>query len=459
MPVALIDNSTLTAVQRLTGQAPAPRSYDMEGDYSALEGYAQTILFNDAFYTPDDYKLEFKATRADAFPHIRFIKPSSYDAFEADSIELSKEFALDLRGGDMPEGIVREFLENMDLVLTAAWHMQSSNFFLTLKILREEDGSSGDKYKYSPLTAAIFQQLIGRDDLTKIPPPTLIDSDGNTIPDVRDIGNNKFEAIGDEVLEFSNSINWLARRAIFYSLIACQANAQLCLHPIRHNFLAAWGVKKGVLQPSKTWENGMRRYFSGQLATVVNEVNSDIDAQEIGLELPPFAAWAVGRTGRVSSALELLNERRQHEDFVAIRQKFDELHQLFGEGQTTAAKKEVNRLKAALQKEAANILGKFDGTYGRRFTISTSASLPAGLGASISKEFSLPDLGKGASGRRAFRTAFRSIASEVAEFQSLGAVRQQLRKEVRKDESFSTPALEIEESRYRYSRPYWKRPM
>ncbi|KDA01016.1 MAG: hypothetical protein V7651_12055 [Hyphomonas oceanitis] len=459
MPIALIDNSTLTSVQRLTGQAPAPRSYDMEGDYSALEGYAQTILFNDAFYALDDYKPEYRASRAAAFPPIRFIGISKYDALEVDSIELSKEFALDLRGGEMPEGIVQEFLENMNLMLTAAWHMQSSNYFLTLKILREEDGASNEKYKYSPLTAAIFQQLIGRENAQDAPLPTLIDSKGNPIPSSRNMGNGKIEAVSEDLLEFSNSINWLARRAIFYALVASQANAQLCLHPIRHNFLAAWGGQKGLFQPSKTWANGMRRYFSGKLAEVVNEVNSEIDAQEIGLELPPFAAWAVGKTGKVSSALELLYERRQHNDFVAIRQKFDEIHSLFAEGDALKAKKEVNRLKTALQKESASIVAKFGDSSGSRFSISASASIPAGIGVSISKDFSLPDFGQGASSRRAFRVAFRSIASEIAAFQALGRVRHQLRAEVRKDDTFSTPALDIEESRYRYSRPYWKKPM
>lgn len=459
MPIALLDNSTLTAVQRLAGQAPAPRSYDMEGDYSALEGYAQAILFNDAFYTPNDYKPEFKASRAKFFPLIRFIEPNNYDAFEADSIELSREFALDLRGGNMPEGIVREFLQNMDLMLTAAWHMQSSNFFLTLKILRDEDGASGDKYKYSPLTAAIFQQLIGRDQVRDAPPPNLEDSRGNEIPLERNIGNGKREAISDELLEFSNSINWLARRSIFYSLIAGQANAQLCLHPIRHNFLAAWGAQKGLFSPSKTWAAGLRRFFSGQLSQVVNEVNAAIDAQEIGQELPPFAAWAVGKTGKVSSALELLYEQRQRPEFVEIRKKFDDVHALFAEEDTLKAKTEVNRLKATLQQEAARMVAKFGGTYGKRYSISVSASIPGGMGGSISKDFSLPDIGPGSSGRRAFRTAFRSIASEIAGFQSLGAVRQKLRAEVIKDDSFSIPALEIEEERYRYSTPYWKRRM
>lgn len=459
MPSALIDNSTLTAIQRLTGQAPAPRSYDMEGDYSAFEGYAQSILFNDAFYAPDDYKPEYRVTRAKAFPLVRFINVRDYDQFEIDSIELSKDFALDLRGGDMREGIVRELLQNMDVVLTAAWHMQSSNFFLTLKILREEIGASGDKYKYSPLTAAIFQQLIGRGDVQNTPWPTLIDSHGKIIPESRPIGNGKVAAISNELLEFSNSINWLARRAIFYALLASQADAELCLHPIRHNFLALWGVQKGLFSPSNGWARRMRDFFSGELARVVNDVNSSTDAQEIGLTLPPFAAWAVGRTGKVSMALELLYETRLKSEFVSMRQKFDEIRMLLATGGTLRAKQQSNRIRSAIRDESEKIAAKFGTTAGQRFSLSASASFPAGLGASISKDFSLPDLGVGASSRRAFRVAFRSIASEIVAFQDLGEIREQLRNEVKRDESFTTPALEVEERRYRYHRPYWKKPM
>lgn len=117
-------------------------------------------------------------------------------------------------------------------------------------------------------------------------------------------------------------------------MVAGHANAQLCLHPIRHNFLAVWGSQHGLFQPSKTWAAGMRRFFAGQLAEVVNDVNAAIDAQEIGQALPPFAAWAVGKTGKVSSALELLYEVRQRQEFIDIREKLDGLQVLFDEGKS-----------------------------------------------------------------------------------------------------------------------------
>lgn len=59
----MIDNSTLTAVQRLTGKIPVYNRYSLDGDILAFEMLIQTILFFDDIYYVDDYKEKFRAER------------------------------------------------------------------------------------------------------------------------------------------------------------------------------------------------------------------------------------------------------------------------------------------------------------------------------------------------------------------------------------------------------------
>lgn len=45
MRKALVDNATLTAVQRLNGDILVKNKYDLDGDILAMEGLLQAILF------------------------------------------------------------------------------------------------------------------------------------------------------------------------------------------------------------------------------------------------------------------------------------------------------------------------------------------------------------------------------------------------------------------------------
>ncbi len=63
----IIDNSTLTAVQRLMGQIDVKNYYCLDGDILALETLIQAILFNDELYFVDDYKEKYRDDRNKTF--------------------------------------------------------------------------------------------------------------------------------------------------------------------------------------------------------------------------------------------------------------------------------------------------------------------------------------------------------------------------------------------------------
>lgn len=63
MSYVLIDNSTLTSVQRLLGEIQINNKNIIEGDILATENLIQSILFYDDILVIDDYKEEFKEER------------------------------------------------------------------------------------------------------------------------------------------------------------------------------------------------------------------------------------------------------------------------------------------------------------------------------------------------------------------------------------------------------------
>jgi hypothetical protein len=293
MVAVIIDNATLSAAQRLTGTAPAPNSYDAQGDYSALENLFSNLLFFDDYFFVDDYKDEFRAARAQEFDFAHPIPLTSfpYSEVESVSVKMTKELILDIRGGKQADGLLREFLEEIDLYVTCAWHMQSSNYFLTLKILADEPDDWAARYKYSRLTSMIFQQLSG--DNSNEASLNLIDSDGKHIPTRQDVGGRAY-VIGGELRHFSNCLNWLARRTAFYTLLSAHFDSGISLHPIRHNFFSRWSVKEGILTSSPVWRRNLAEFFGTRSTEAVNAINASTEGVEIGTRLPLLAAWAIG---------------------------------------------------------------------------------------------------------------------------------------------------------------------
>lgn len=68
MTYALIDNATLTAVQRATGEVPVQNSDIINGDLCAVENFLQGILFYDDLPCIDNYKPQHRESRKEQFP-------------------------------------------------------------------------------------------------------------------------------------------------------------------------------------------------------------------------------------------------------------------------------------------------------------------------------------------------------------------------------------------------------
>ena len=157
----IVDNSTLSSIQRITGQIQVPQNYSIEGDYSAFENFLSNLMFYDNLYFLDDYKEEYKKERRSQFGYIRPITTKSfpYSELEEHSVEITDHLMFDIRGGKVSSSALTDFLEVMGLHLTCAWQMQSSDFFLTLKVLSDSPDYDDERYKYSPLTSMIFNQI------------------------------------------------------------------------------------------------------------------------------------------------------------------------------------------------------------------------------------------------------------------------------------------------------------
>lgn len=78
MRYALLDNSTLTGVQRLLGQISIKNKAAIDMDILCLESVLEAILFYDFISVVDDYKPQYRASREANFPKFITLSPENF---------------------------------------------------------------------------------------------------------------------------------------------------------------------------------------------------------------------------------------------------------------------------------------------------------------------------------------------------------------------------------------------
>ncbi len=101
MTYALIDNASLTSVQRVMGDITVRTPDTINGDLVALENFVQAILFYDELVCIDNYKEEHKETRKTEFDFIKFLSPADFqlDQLENKAKEEARSILPEIRGG------------------------------------------------------------------------------------------------------------------------------------------------------------------------------------------------------------------------------------------------------------------------------------------------------------------------------------------------------------------------
>lgn len=130
MRLALIDNSTITGVQRLFGQIPVKNTLSIDMDILCLESLLESILFYDTVAIIDDYKPAYRTNRQNSFPKLLSLTPAiiSYNELIAKTKYLSDNIIPKVEGGQFTDGDFKPFFDLLKMNVTFTWDMASSVF-------------------------------------------------------------------------------------------------------------------------------------------------------------------------------------------------------------------------------------------------------------------------------------------------------------------------------------------
>jgi hypothetical protein len=474
MAYALVDNATLTGVQRLLGEIPLRSTDVVEADIGALENLVQAVLLYDEIVAVDDYKERFRDSRKKRFPFIRFLDPNEFGLPEvhATAIEQIKDLNPTISGGEFSDPDLRILLEQLRMQMVCTWDMASSVYYLTMKLLGQP--RSSELTKYSALSAAIFGEL---QDLSAAggnfdPSVTLLDSRGDPITEEYKVVDRrgKEAATGGatrSLQTFVAALRWLTFRTVYYALAAEHLRADCLLFPVRQHYHLYYLRKTRRL--SGDFVSATIDAMNQRVAETIDSVVSANRPSRLTLELPLFSAWIVSRTQDVREVLPAALEMRDEPDFRNARDQLREIRILVEEGDAAAA----SRRTQGLLRELDSVLQ----TLRRRFGLKTVQGPAVSTAVQVINPIlaaktgiMIPEVGTSVNmiptwlaerwPRRGAGALYRDVSRDLTQFPRLGKVRDLLGDAVDSEtENATSFPLKTEAPRFRHAKSDWKIPM
>jgi hypothetical protein len=449
------------------GEIPIAGPDTINGDIVALENLIQAIIFYDEIICVDNYKAEHRNDRAKRFDFVRFINPQDYDLAEVEAVSRREceRIRPEIRGGEFADEDFSEFFRLLKMNIVCTWDLQSSVYYLTLKML----GQPGTEAyaKYGELSATIFNELAdvaqtkGRwSDAVK-----LVGTDG-TVHDQKPKNPGHYGGTKKALDMFVASLNWMAYKTIYYSILAKHLQADSFLHPIRHAFQIHWMRKSGVY--GHDFASKLIDAMGNDVRSTVGELMDRGRSAVVSVELPLFSCYLVSEAGDVKAILDSALQLRASPDIQPIRQLLREIRVAFDEEGFGGANKKIERWQNELKKASAFIKTKYGIKTAQGIPLSPLISVYNGI-ATVTGLRTFPDLKLHlpvpeflrSPLTRSFGSFYKQIARELTTVERLGGLRDLLARrfvyESGWDDRYVPP--KTEDPKFRNVMSHWKEPM
>lgn len=449
----LVDNATLSGVERITGASQTKNLSNTDNDILCLEKLVTAILFSDDLIGIDDYKDRYRASRLKGFGFVDFTKleQKTYDALSTDAARFAQSMVVSFEA-DKPAGDIVDFFDALQVDPQLRWDIWISSEYLTLSFLVEDTGYT----RHEKSIDAVFRteetdgMLVATDADVH---PTFEIAGRSDIKDVKDFiralaANNPSYKGGDYKSVLSRVVfgyGWAAERSHFYNAIAQMEEADAYLAPLRDAFCESCCR---IDYPSQV--GGLLDTLKRSSQKTLAKILEPSGQAKFALRLPFFTAYLITRTENPKQCIELALSMRNTSEFQNCRTILHNLDHLSPADKT----QEINGILRHLDQSCNGLMRKYavstDG--GLQFSLSFGlAGIGLGVGTKINQL--LPHYKN-----RPFARVFRNIAQDMLNVQSLGRLYEKvccLRKQT-PDASYpkvSTTPRYMEHRENEYGRP------
>lgn len=472
MASALLDNATLTAVQRITGQAPSRSRDSVDVDLVAFENYVQARLFYDDLVVIDDYLPQHREARRAAFPHLSYIDPDEFKLRELSAVAdaASDSIHPKIQGGEFSNPEFKALFQLLQTHMVCTWDISSSVYHLNLKVLAS--GGSDEFQKYGAVATAMFQELSDasstgkriRNDLELVDRFGKPIGDGYMVPDAR-WGSGESGPPSGAIHAFTASLVWVANRAMYYTLAAAHLKADAFLYPIRQAYQQHYLAQN--FKYDADFPKRLVSQLSSTLSRDVAEVHNGGALAAGAIDLPIFSAWLANACADPAAALHALEEIRLQKEFVEAREQVSELRDIYNDGSLADANKKIAKMTDRIGKVSAGMREKYSiktqqgVPLTRLVTVYNAFAVLKGLPPlpKIDLAVKIPQFLRDMKREVGFAAVYRNVMNDLATFGILGQIRDILGRRVVIDEKAISYSPKPEDPKYRHAHSRFKSPM
>jgi hypothetical protein len=310
MTKVLIDNATISSVQRALGKASLREPSLLDIEHVALARFSEAVLLNDSVVIPDNYKAELTASRkalisGDAF-HFQELVSGEDEAITQVCTSLAPIWREAFRAGS-DRSLFSEYFSQVNAFSHFIWEHSSSEFFLVFRAHGID--------KASPLIDAVLasppNEEIGKE-------LQIFGTDGNSV---------SWEKLSPHVKRMLAVMGWLAHQYLWYQVFAAQHECSYMPHPLRdffaYDFLtrANAGAKSTTVFDS-AFKDGIGK-FQGRLKQSLEQLGQV--QQSTTVSLPGFLPLLVRESSNRNDFLKVLSQMRLESDVIALRKMLEEV--------------------------------------------------------------------------------------------------------------------------------------
>jgi hypothetical protein len=432
----LIDNATLSGVERITGISQILNLNNIDNDVLCLEKLVTAILFSDELIGIDDYKDDFRSSRLKNFDFIKFSKidQPTYAALATDAATFARSMAFSFEGSK-PAGDVVSFFEALRIDPQLRWDVWVSSEYLTLSFLVEDP-------KYAPYERAIDSVFRNEDaDRGLVAAgtdhqPAFSVAERSDITDIKDLvralssSNPQYAGIdGKSALDrVLFGYGWAAERSHFYNAVAHMEGADAYLAPLRDAFCESCCR---IDYPSQVI--GLLEKLKAKSQETLSSILEPSGQVKFAMRLPFFTAYLISRTDNPRQCIDLALSMRNASQFQSCRTIFHNLNYL-----SVADKiQKINGILRYLDQSCASLMKKY------------AVSTESGLQFSLSLGLTGINLGTNVKLNQLFRCyknkpfarVFRNIPQDMLNVARLGGLYDKVCSSIRKHPKATYPKI------------------
>jgi hypothetical protein len=434
----LVDNATLSGVERLTGESKTLNLNNIDNDILCLEKLITAILFSDAIIGVDDYKDRFRSQRLKKFDFINFlnIEAQAYNALARDAADFARSMVFSF-DGSKPAGDVVSFFESLRIAPQLRWDIFVSSEYLTLSFLVKDTRD----VRYETAIDSVFRNESADSNAALAGEKFSLAVSVERHPEITDIkalvqafasGNADFSGQASRSLlnRLVFGYGWTAERSHFYNAVASMKEADAFLAPLRDAFCESCCRLESPSQVDSLLE----RLKSRTQEALVKIVDASGRAK-FALKLPFFTAYFISKADNPKQCIDMALDARCRDEFRDCRVIFHNLAHLSVQDRY----QEVNNILKFLEQSCVSLMKKYAVTTEGGLQASVSLGLS---GLSIGTSIKLDQLFRSYR-NRPFARVFRNIAQDMLNVERLGGLYDKLCSSIREHKDATYPKISV----------------